>query len=68
MVIFKHPEGETARGDRYAWYNSDLPESQDPRSRLKPKRVLELLSDGDLAALYQRSMPVYTQWPSYVAS
>jgi hypothetical protein len=68
MIVFKHPDGETARGDRYAWYNAQMPESQDPRARLTPGQVIDALSDRDIARLYRRSMPVHTEWPGYVAS
>ncbi|HEX7121016.1 MAG TPA: hypothetical protein VF178_01510 [Gemmatimonadaceae bacterium] len=66
MIFFRHPSGESARRDRYAWYNAELPEASDPRSRLTPARVLEQLTDRDIARLYRRSMPVHTSWPSYV--
>lgn len=65
MVMFHHPDGESARRDRYAWYNARLPEAHDPRARLTPQQVLEQLTEGDIARLYRRSMPVHTQWPSY---
>jgi hypothetical protein len=68
MVVFKHPDGDTARGDRYAWHNAHGPQSNDPRARLKPREVLQALSNQQLAMLFRRSMPVHTQWPTYIAS
>lgn len=68
MVCFRHPNGETARRDRYAWYNAHQPEASDPRARLTPKQVLEALKDEDLADLYRRSMPVHVDRPVYVVS
>ena len=68
MVVFKHPDGDSARKDRYAWYNAQMPESQDPRARLTPGQVIDALSDRDIARLYRRSMPVHTEWPGYRAS
>lgn len=68
MVVFKHPDGETARRDRYAWYNAHSPQASDPRARLRPADVLQALGDGDIAMLFRRSMPVSTQWPKYAAS
>jgi hypothetical protein len=68
MVVFKHPDGETARRDRYGWYNAHTATSNDPRARLKDKDVLEALTDREIAMLFRRSMPVTTAWPSYVVS
>lgn len=58
MVIFRHPGGASARLDRYNWYISHGPEARSVTSRLSPEKVLETLSDDDLAALYRRSMRV----------
>ena len=66
MVVFKHPDGETARGDRYAWYNAHQAEANDPRARLVPGAVLTALSDADVARLFRRSMPISTDRPSFV--
>lgn len=68
MVCFRHPNGETARRDRYAWYNAHQPEACDPRARLTPKQVLDALTDVNLEALFQRSMPVHVDRPAYVVS
>lgn len=68
MVRFKHPDGETARGDRYAWYNAHGPEANDPRARLTPAQVLQALTDRDVAMLFRRSMAVTTTWPSYIVT
>ena len=67
MISFRHPNGVSARRDRYAWYNSEMPESSDPRARLTPGQVIDALSDRDIARLYRRSMPVHTEWPGYVS-
>ena len=66
MVRFKHPDGESARGDRYAWYNAHSPEANDPRARLSVTQVLNALSDADVARLFRRSMPVSTNRPTFV--
>jgi hypothetical protein len=65
MVVFMHPDGETSRRDRYAWYNANLPEANDPVARLTPSEVAERLDDRTLQRLFRRSMPVQTEWPSY---
>jgi hypothetical protein len=58
MVIFRHPNGRSARLDRYNWFISHGPEARSVTSRLAPKKVLESLTDLDLARLFRRSMPI----------
>jgi hypothetical protein len=56
MVVFKHPDGRTARRDRYNWYQARTPEARNVTSRLEPRRVLESITDEELALLFRRSM------------
>jgi hypothetical protein len=58
MILFRHPDGSTARQDRYNWVLSSGPEARSVTSRLEPARVMEGLDDGDIAALFRRSMRV----------
>ena len=58
IVIFRHPDGRTTRLDRYAWYISRGPESQNVTARLNKKAVLHSLGDADVKRLFRRSMPV----------
>jgi hypothetical protein len=58
MVIFRHPSGKSARLDRYNWFISSGPEARSVTSRLSSTKVLETLSEQDLAALYRRSMKI----------
>lgn len=58
MVIFRHPSGKSARLDRYNWFISNGPEARSVTSRLIPKKVGELLTEGLLAQLYRRSMKI----------
>ncbi len=58
MVVFRHPDGQSSRLDRYNWYISNGPESRSVTSRLVPYKVLEHLNATELAALFRRSMPV----------
>jgi hypothetical protein len=58
MVIFRHPDGGSARLDRYNWFISNGPEARSVTSRLSRKKVLDALTDGDLTRLYRRSMPI----------
>ena len=58
MVLFRHPNGRSSRLDRYNWFLSNGPESRSVTSRLSPSKVLESLSDQDIALLYRRSMPI----------
>ncbi len=68
MVVFHHPNGSTARLNRYAWYQEVGAQAHDVTARLDPKRLLERLGDADLARLFRRSMPINTRWPRYVVS
>ncbi len=58
MVVFRHPDGQSSRLDRYNWYISNGPESRSVTSRLVPDKVLEHLNATELAVLFRRSMPV----------
>lgn len=58
MVIFRHPDGDTARLNRYNWYISSGPEARSVTSRLSPRKVNEELDDAMIARLFRRSMPV----------
>ena len=58
MVVFRHPDGQSSRLDRYNWYISNDPESRSVTSRLVPDKVLERLNSTEIAALFRRSMPV----------
>ena len=56
MLLFKHPDGQTSRLDRYAWINSA--KTTDPRERLTTNTVMEALTDDEIARLFRRSMMV----------
>jgi hypothetical protein len=58
MVIFRHPNGASARLDRYNWYLSNGPEARSVTSHLSKAKVLESLDDLALARLYRRSMRI----------
>ena len=58
MIIFRHPDGQTARKDRYNWVISNGPEARSVTSRLEPARVLEGLDGEEIAMLFRRSMSV----------
>ena len=58
MVLFRHPDGQSSRKDRYNWYISKGPEARSVTSRLSPQKVLDSLDDDSLAALFRRSMRV----------
>ena len=49
MVIFRHPDGESARLDRYNWFISNGPEARSVTSRLSKAKVLESLDDRTIA-------------------
>jgi len=58
MVIFRHPDGASARMDRYNWYISRGPEARSVTSRLSPTKVLDALDNPEITRLYRRSMPI----------
>ena len=58
MIIFRHPDGHSARKDRYNWVISTGPEARSVTSRLDPVRVMEGLDDEDIAGLFRRSMAI----------
>ena len=58
MILFRHPDGDSARLDRYNWFISKGPEARSVTSRLSPERVMEHMDDAMIARLFSRSMPV----------
>src|SRR5688572_23381862 len=68
MVEFRHPDpqGDSALRDRYAWHLSNGPESRSVTARLDAKKVLDSLTDADLARLFRRSMPISAAPPPRV--
>lgn len=56
MVVFHHPDGRTARLDRYAWFQANTPEAKNVKGRLDPVVVLDSIADEQLALLFRRSM------------
>jgi hypothetical protein len=67
VIVFHHPNGKTARLDRYAWYQSNGATAHDVTARLDTRQLLDQLSDADIARLFRRSMPINTRMPRYVA-
>jgi len=63
MILFRHPDGQSSRLDRYNWIISRGPESRSVTSRLDPEKVLEQLDAGTIMRLFQRSMPVSRKDP-----
>jgi hypothetical protein len=58
MVIFRHPGHKNGRLDKYNWFISNGPEARSVTSRLTKAKVLEALTDVDLAKLYKRAMNI----------
>lgn len=56
QVVFHHPNGRTARLDRYGWLQLDGPEAKDVTARVPARPILDALSDDDLRRLFRRSM------------
>ena len=58
MVLFRHPDGDSTRLDRYNWFISTGPEARSVTSRLSPEKVMGQIDDASLQRLFNRSMPV----------
>jgi hypothetical protein len=58
MVVFRHPGGNSSGKDRYAWHQWRGPEARSVTSRVSPDVVMDTLTDGVLALLFRRSMPI----------
>ena len=58
VILFRHPDGESARKDRYNWYISRGPEAKSVTGRLDPKKVADSLTGDEVELLFRRSMPV----------
>ncbi len=58
MVIFRHPGQRNGRLDKYNWFISNGPEARSVTSRLPKHKIIESLSDADLARLYRRAMNI----------
>lgn len=58
MIVFHHPDGTTARKDRYNWINADVPDARDVKARLEPASVLASVTEQQLALLFRRSMAI----------
>ncbi len=65
MVVFYHPNGNTARLDRYAWFNWTGPESRSVTSRINPAAAAKKITDETLGLLFRRSAPVATGTTAY---
>ena len=65
MVVFHHPDPATSARNRYAWYLAPSAVGEHSNARLVPARVLEALTDRDLALLFRRSMPISSQVPRF---
>ncbi|HEY5062384.1 MAG TPA: hypothetical protein VII52_12665 [Gemmatimonadaceae bacterium] len=58
IVTFRHPSGASSRLDRYNWFISNGPEARSVTSHLSKTKILEQLTDVELAKLYRRSMKI----------
>lgn len=58
IIMFRHPDGESSRRDRYNWVITDGAEARSVTARLSPEKVLDDLTDAQITRLFQRSMAV----------
>ena len=65
MVVFQQADRARSVEDRYAWWVSRAPEASDVTARLTPADVLGALSDGALADLFRKSIPIASQTPRF---
>jgi hypothetical protein len=63
IIMFRHPDGNSSRLDRYNWVITQGPEARSVTSRLTPQNVLDGLDAGTITRLFQRSMPVSRRDP-----
>lgn len=63
--MFYHPNGKTARLDRYAWFNWSGPESRSVTSRISSAAADKKISDETLRLLFRRSSPVASGSAAY---
>src|SRR3954454_20901206 len=63
MIVFRHPDADSSRLDRYNWIISRGPESRSVTARLDTQKILEGLDAGTIMRLFQRSMPVSRKDP-----
>lgn len=61
MILFRHPDGNSSRLDRYNWIINQGPEARSVTARVVPAKVLERLEPAEIAKLFARSMPVSRQ-------
>lgn len=60
LVVFHHPDGRSARRDRYAWLEWRGREAADVSATVSGRRMLGTLSEAQAATLFMRSMPLDT--------
>lgn len=58
MIVFRHPDDSSTRRNRYAWLIWHGPEAHDVTARVKREKVLQSITDADIARLFRRSMPI----------
>lgn len=58
LVVFHHPDGRSARKDRYAWLEWHGPEAMNVRATVPADRMRDSITEPQATALFQQSMPV----------
>jgi hypothetical protein len=58
MIVFHYPDKKSAGRDRYAWLNWEGPEARNVTARLDKKKIVDGLSEEQLALLFRRSMAI----------
>lgn len=68
LIVFHHPDGNTSRKDRYAWYDWHGPESNDPKAKVSADKVRAALNDKVIAELFRRSIPIGFGAPAFAVA
>ncbi len=65
MIVFHHPDGRTARKDRYAWYNWRGPDANKVNQSLGVAQVRAALDEPTIRDLFRRSMLIGSGLPAF---
>lgn len=65
MVVFHHPDGHTARKDRYAWIDWRGPEAKEVTVTLPISKIRATLTAEELTELFKKSMPIGNGRPAF---
>ena len=56
IIVFRHPDGETSRKDRYSWFDWHGPEASDVVANIEAQKIVAALDLVTIENLFKRSM------------